>query len=108
MFPDLLSSVFFTDNAESEIQKEVNDQFCPVTFQNLLIANASFGELGPFEKRNGRFGLQPVHVMEFSQTSTDISEKSLFLMKRLACLSHPNLLKYFYVGENLEDNSSER
>ena len=100
--------MFFTYNLESEINKEINDEFYPITFQNLLIANASFGVVGPFEKRNGRFGLQPVHIMEFSQSSTDIREESLILMKRLACLSHPNVLKYFYVGENAADNSSER
>ena len=108
MFPDFLSTVILVYDSDGEIQKETNDESRPIIFKNLLIANDSFGVVDPFKKRHGRFGLQPIHVMEFPQTSTDLYEDSLSSMKRLACSSHPNILKYFSVSEYSKKISPER
>ncbi|KAI9565923.1 ankyrin repeat protein [Daphnia sinensis] len=101
LFPDLLSTVYFNENPDV-ILGEIDDS-CPETFGNVLIANGCFAEVQPvigIKRRHGRFGTQPVHVMQFPYLTDD----TVSLMTRLSCLNHPNLLQYFYLDENSEKN----
>lgn len=96
LFPDLLSTVYFQENPDA-ILEEIDDS-CPETFGNVLIAKDCFGEIKPYigiKRRQGRFGTQPVHVMQFPYPTADTES----LMISLSCLNHPNLLEYFYLDE---------
>lgn len=98
--------MYFSTEAANQGQDKTadDDDFYPETFGNLIIAHRHFGEVDMepnigIARRNGRIGSQPVHVMQFSQ----ISDSSSLLMKRLRRvrdLSHPNLLRCFYVSES--------
>ncbi|KAI9565926.1 ankyrin repeat protein [Daphnia sinensis] len=101
LFPDLLFSVCLAENPDV-IPGEI-DNSRPETFGNVLIANDCFEEVSPtigIKRRYGRFGSQPVHVMQFSVYAAD----SISFMKRLSCLKHQNLLRYFYLAENAIKN----
>ncbi|KAK4018932.1 hypothetical protein OUZ56_000967 [Daphnia magna] len=101
LFPDLLFSVYLAENPDVIPGK--NDDSLPETFGNVLIANDCFKEVPltiGIKRRYGRFGSQPVHVMQFSIFTAD----SISFIKRLSCLKHRNLLRYFYLAENPDKN----
>ncbi len=100
IYSELLYFVYFDENPVLVAKQEEFEELCPETIQNLLIANLAFGDVEPnnigIKRRQGRFGLQHVHVVQFSQ----ISDSSVLLLKRLRSLNHPNLLKTFYLVES--------
>ncbi|KZS03583.1 putative Ankyrin repeat domain-containing protein 61 [Daphnia magna] len=101
LFPDLLFSVYLAKNPDV-IPGKKGDSL-PETFGNVLIANDCFKEVPlkiGIKRRYGRFGSQPVHVMQFSIFTAD----SISFIKRLSCLKHRNLLRYFYLAENPDKN----
>ncbi|XP_057370599.1 uncharacterized protein LOC130691644 isoform X2 [Daphnia carinata] len=103
LFPDLLSTVYFNENPDA-ILEEIKSS-CPETLGNVLIANDCFAGVLPdigIERRHGRFGAYPVHVMQFPVIRH--TDDSISLMTRLSCLNHPNLLQYFYLRENSDKN----
>lgn len=96
-FPELLCSIFFSENPEAAADEI--DNSCPDAFGNVMIANMCFGEVQPsigIKRRHARFGSQPAHVMQFPCFTVE----SESLLKRISCLSHPNVLRYFYLAEN--------
>jgi hypothetical protein len=99
MFPNLLPSVYISENTGSnEIEQEI-DESRPEIFNDLLVANGSFGEVKSvmkFKRRHGRLGLQHVHVIQFQQDCHDTAPAS----ERLRYLSHPNCLQCLYLVEN--------
>lgn len=101
MFPNLFPSVYnISENTGSdEIEQEI-DESRPEIFNDLLVANGSFGEVESVTKikrRHGRLGLQHVHVIQFQK---DCDDTKMTKSKRLRYLSHPNCLQCLYLVEN--------
>ena len=100
MFPNLLPSVYTYSEStgRNETEQEI-DESRPEIFNDLLVANGSFGEVQSVTKikrRHGRLGLQHVHIIQFQKDCDDAATKS----DRLRYLSHPNCLQCFYLVEN--------